>query len=123
MLRFYELFATMVSVSNSDLWSLKMSNTGWKTTKPPKRKRTPVRLRYQDYFGKIRQGDFVWSDMEQTWILCTDDPDGIALYAEDGWKVLGWKYLFRFSNGAIISNRFLIWLSGLKKQISCYFFR
>lgn len=64
----------------------------WKITSPPKnRKRKPVRLRYQDSSGKIYQGDFFWSDQEKTWVECVEGPDGIALYEEDGWKVLGWR--------------------------------
>ena len=66
----------------------------WKTSKPPKRKVRPVRLRYQDSSGKVRQGDFVWSDREKTWVECAEGlgrDDGVGLYEEDGWKVLGWK--------------------------------
>lgn len=63
----------------------------WKTTKPPKRKVKPVKLRYQDSDGNVHQGDFVWCDTERTWIECSDDPDGVGLYEEDGYKVLAWK--------------------------------
>ncbi len=63
----------------------------WKTTEPPKRKVKPVRLRYQNSMGKIDTGNFVWSDRERTWIECADDQDGLGLYEDDGWKVLGWK--------------------------------
>ncbi|MDP3696688.1 MAG: hypothetical protein Q8R55_01495 [Candidatus Taylorbacteria bacterium] len=63
----------------------------WKTTKPPKRKVKPVRLRYQDSNGNIRQGNFVWSDRENTWVECAEEPDGLGLYEDDGWKVLGWR--------------------------------
>ena len=63
----------------------------WKTTKPPKRKVRPVRLQYQDSLGNVYQGNFVWSYGERTWCECVEGPDGIGLYEEDGWKVLGWK--------------------------------
>ena len=61
----------------------------WKTSEPPKRKNRPVKLRYQDSSGKIHQGSFVWSDGENTWVECAYE--GVGLYADDGWKVLGWK--------------------------------
>ena len=63
----------------------------WKTTKPPKRKTRPVKLRFQDSDGKISQGKFYWSGTENTWLECTEGKDGLGLYAEDGWKVIGWK--------------------------------
>lgn len=68
-----------------------MVGKSWNTTKPPKRKVKPIRLRYQDLAGKVSQGDFVWSDMENTWVECVEGPDGIGLYEDDGWKVLGWR--------------------------------
>ena len=61
----------------------------WKISEPPKRKTKPVKLRYQDSLGKIYQGNFVWSDGENTWIECAEE--GIGLYKDDGYKVLGWK--------------------------------
>jgi hypothetical protein len=48
-------------------------------------------LRYKDPQGKVHQGKFVWSDREHTWVECAGGPDGIGLYASDGWKVLGWQ--------------------------------
>lgn len=68
-----------------------MAKNSWKTTTPPKRAVKPVMLRYQDSLGKIRQGKFVWSYTEHTWVECLDGVDGIGLYEKDGWKVLGWK--------------------------------
>ncbi len=65
----------------------------WKTTKPPKSTVNSIRLRYQDSSGNVSSGNFVWSDRENTWIECVEGPDGIGLYEEDGWKVLGWKKL------------------------------
>lgn len=62
----------------------------WKTTKPPKQKVKPVRLRFQDSSGKVYQGNFVWSDGENTWVEVCYGPDGLGLYENDGWKVLGW---------------------------------
>jgi len=63
----------------------------WKTTKPPKRKVKPVQLRFKDSSGKVYQGNFVWSDGENTWVEVCNGPDGLGLYENDGWKVLGWK--------------------------------
>lgn len=63
----------------------------WKTTKPPKRKFKPVKLRFQDSSGKVGQGSFVWSDRENTWVEVCEGSDGLGLYEDDGWKILGWK--------------------------------
>lgn len=62
--------------------------SAWKTSEPPKIR--VVKLRYQDDRGKIRQGVFFWDKIERTWVQC-DDMDGIGLYEQDGYKVLGWK--------------------------------
>lgn len=64
--------------------------SAWKTSEPPKKQGKTVKLRYQDDRGKIRQGLFYWESTENTWIQC-DDPEGIGLYEQDGYKVLGWK--------------------------------
>lgn len=63
----------------------------WKTTAPPKRKQNPIILRFQQDDHPPQEAPFVWSDMENTWVEASDDPDGVALYPDDGWKVLGWK--------------------------------
>jgi hypothetical protein len=62
----------------------------WNTTKPPKRTQKPVRLRYKDSRGKVYTGNFVWVEMENTFVEC-DIFEGPGLYEEDGWKILGWK--------------------------------
>lgn len=67
------------------------TRTSWKTTQPPKRTTRPVRLRFSGPGVKISQGDFYWSSTEKTWIECAEGKDTLGLYAEDGWKVLGWK--------------------------------
>lgn len=63
----------------------------WNITKPRKRRKNPITLRYQQGDGPKQQGQFVWSDVEDAWVELCDHPDGIALYPDDGWKVLGWK--------------------------------
>ena len=64
----------------------------WKTTKPPKRKVNPVKLRYQSPISKrVYVGNFVWDDKEKAWIECEEGWDAIGLYEEDDWKILGWK--------------------------------
>lgn len=70
----------------------------WKTSEPPKRKTRDgypkaIKLRYCYGNQKPHQGTFAWSDTENTWIevVIGPNPDGIALYKEDGWRVLGWR--------------------------------
>lgn len=70
---------------------MKNTKKNWNTTKPPKRTTKPVKLRFQDAQGNKHQGSFVWCPSENTWVECCDGPDGIGLYTEDGWKVLGWR--------------------------------
>ncbi len=67
--------------------------TSWSTTQPPKRVLKPVKLRYQDSWGDIHTGSFFWDKRENAFSLITvgEDPDGLALYPEDGFKILGWK--------------------------------
>ncbi len=69
-----------------------LTMTSWNTTAPPRRTRKPVTLRYQNKSDGVRprKGQFVWSGVENTWVQVTDHVDGIALYADDGWEVLGW---------------------------------
>jgi hypothetical protein len=63
----------------------------WNTTQPPKRILKPVRLRYQ--YQSLRPQTGLWDKRENAFSLITvgEDPDGLALYPEDGWKILGWK--------------------------------
>ncbi len=68
-----------------------MAAKRWETSDPPKRTTKPIKLRYKDSSGRIYTGDFVWSIRENTWVECIEGPDGIGLYDDDGWKVLGWK--------------------------------
>jgi len=63
----------------------------WKTTAPPIRRKNPITLHYQQNDHPTQEGSFIWSDVEHTWVEASDDPDGVALYLDDGWKVLGWK--------------------------------
>ena len=63
----------------------------WRTTKTPKRKTTLIKIRYKDSEGKVYVGNFFWSDTEKTWLESRDGPDGVGLYEDDGWEVLGWK--------------------------------
>lgn len=62
---------------------------GLENQRAAQEKTRPVRLRYRDSSGKIYQGNFVWSDGENTWVECAEE--GVGLYEDDGWKVLGWK--------------------------------
>lgn len=62
----------------------------WNTTDPLKKDGKTLRIRYKDSDGRIGSGNFYWSKTEGTWIEC-DDPDGIGLYADDGYTVIGWK--------------------------------
>ena len=62
----------------------------WNKTKPPKRIQKPVTLRYSSGTTTY-QGKFVWCERENAFVQCIDGPDGIALYLEDGYKILGWR--------------------------------
>ncbi|MBI2035751.1 MAG: hypothetical protein HYT12_03680 [Candidatus Liptonbacteria bacterium] len=84
-----------VGVSTSNLGGpqyrkLPIVTKTWRKTDPPKKQGKVVKLRYRDSFGGVRQGNFYWDNTEQTWIEC-DDPEGIALYEDDGYIVLGWQ--------------------------------
>ncbi len=68
-----------------------MAKTSWKTTQPPKRKTKPVRLRFSGPGVKVSQGNFYWSDSENAFLECCEGKDGLGLYKEDGWEVLGWR--------------------------------
>ncbi|MBU6500958.1 MAG: hypothetical protein KGJ89_02425 [Patescibacteria group bacterium] len=70
-----------------------MAANGWKTTRPPKRKVRPVKLRYRNIqMGVgVSRGDFVWSDRENAFLEVIEGPDGIGLYKDDGWEILGWR--------------------------------
>ncbi len=63
----------------------------WYKGEPRKRRKSTVTLRYQDADGTTSTGDFYWNDDENAWLESIEGPDGIGLYAEDGWKILGWK--------------------------------
>lgn len=63
----------------------------WKTTEPPKRKTRPTKLRFRGPGVKVSQGNFYWSNSENAWLECVEGEDGVGLYKEDGWEVLGWK--------------------------------
>jgi hypothetical protein len=54
---------------------------------------TPVRMRFEDSMGNKSTGNFVWFPRENAWSLVPEgeDPDGLCLYPEDGWKVLAWR--------------------------------
>lgn len=62
------------------------------TPAPPQVQGKLVRLRYKNISdNKIHQGLFSWSDSERTFVECSPGPDGIALYVEDGWRVVSWQ--------------------------------
>lgn len=65
----------------------------WNTTQPPKRVLKPVKLRYQYLNSRPQMGSFYWDKRENAFSLITvgEDRDGLALYPEDGWKILGWR--------------------------------
>jgi hypothetical protein len=63
----------------------------WNTTLPPKRTQKPLVIRYKTSYGKIRTGEFVFDKIEDTFVECNDDPDGIGLYKCDGYIILGWR--------------------------------
>jgi hypothetical protein len=67
----------------------------WKTTEPLHRTQKAVKLRYKntkwENFGKPLIGEFVWSEQENTWVEVCEGEDGIGLYKEDGWAVVGWR--------------------------------
>ena len=69
----------------------KARNRNWKTTEPSKRTARPVKLRFEGPGVKVSTGDFYWSDTENAFLECREGKDGLGLYAEHGWKVLGWK--------------------------------
>jgi hypothetical protein len=65
----------------------------WNKGEPSKRRTvTPVTLRYTGISGEKQTGQFVWFSRENAWSLVPDgeDPDGLCLYPEDGYKILAW---------------------------------
>lgn len=60
---------------------------------PPQVDAKLVRLKYKniDSPKKVYQGLFYWCDRERTFIESVEGPDSLALYAEDGWRVVAWQ--------------------------------
>ncbi len=68
-----------------------MKPSAWIKT-PPQVHGKLVRLRYKNIDSKkVHQGLFSWSDSERTFIECVAGPDSLALYTEDGWRVVAWQ--------------------------------
>lgn len=63
----------------------------WEKSEPPRVHAKLIRIRFQCSNGPIQIGTFYWSDDEMTFIESVEGEDGVGLYPEDGWKVLGWK--------------------------------
>lgn len=65
----------------------------------PRRTRTvaPVTMRFEgpssDGTTKKQTGKFVFYPPENAWVELIDgeDPDGFALYPDDGYKILAWR--------------------------------
>ena len=63
----------------------------WNETEPPRVPHKIIRLKYQYENSKPRQGKFYWVPNERAFCEVCNHQDGIGLYLEDGWKILGWE--------------------------------
>ena len=60
---------------------------------PPQVDGKLVRLKFKsiDEPKRVYQGLFFWSDRERTFIESVEGPDSLALYPEDGWRIVAWQ--------------------------------
>ena len=61
---------------------------------PPEKEGKLIRLRFKNIDldkKKVYQGLFYWSDRERTFIESVEGPDSLALYPEDGWRIVAWQ--------------------------------
>jgi len=70
---------------------MKKQSKGWTRTAPQVHGNL-VRLRFRHKDAKnTHQGVFSWSDAESAFVECVEGPDNIALYQDEGWRIISWQ--------------------------------